>query len=256
MQVTAGERSPAGIAPAFLFVYCGDDAEVLPPASVAGAFRDRRIDVTDTRSEPPALGPWNPGIESQVPEPLQHLCTIFRPENATTPIERARELHDVTGLPLAEFATFRPARLVLHELLVRVTADLSVTEGVRTEDLGINFRRIVARLLATRIEPHAREIDAAANALRQRLAAAIADELAPAEAAQRTGAPAPAQSGNVLSRLFRRRSVREDATTATTAAPTDEQRIATWLERARTTADPVRRAALEALARVARALLV
>ena len=107
---------------------------------------DRRIRVTGAADDSIDFGPWNPGIESQVPEALQHLCTIFRPENACTGIEKARELRDLTGLPLAELATFRPRRLALHELLIRVTADFSVPEGPRTEDLGINFRRIVSRI--------------------------------------------------------------------------------------------------------------
>jgi hypothetical protein len=42
------------------------------------------------------FGPWNPGIESQVPEHLRHLCTIFRPENGFTSVANARELRDLT----------------------------------------------------------------------------------------------------------------------------------------------------------------
>ena len=37
---------------------------------------------------------------------------------------------------------FRPGRLALHEVLIRVTADLSVPDGTKIEDLGINFRKI------------------------------------------------------------------------------------------------------------------
>ena len=36
------------------------------------------------------FGPWNPGIESQVPDHLRHLCTIFRPENSFTSVAKAR----------------------------------------------------------------------------------------------------------------------------------------------------------------------
>ena len=200
------------------------------------------------------FGPWNPGIESQVPESLQHLCTIFRPENASTRIEMARELHDVTGLPLAELATFRPARLALHELLIRITADFSVTEGARTEDLGINFRRIASHILAAHIEPRMREIDAAASALRQRIAASIADAMAPAGAAPGANTAVPQRvSKGFLARLLYPRS---PPIAAAPAAPTDQERVAAWQEGARSTGDPVRRAALEALARVASALLV
>jgi hypothetical protein len=91
-------------------------------------------------------GPWNPGIESQVPKDLRHLATIFRPENVSTSIASATELRGLTGFGLSELAIFHPQRLALHELLVRVTADFAVPDGTRIEDLGLNFREI-ARLL-------------------------------------------------------------------------------------------------------------
>ena len=38
------------------------------------------------------FGPWNPGIESQIPNELRPLATIFRPENVFTSVERADEM--------------------------------------------------------------------------------------------------------------------------------------------------------------------
>jgi hypothetical protein len=84
---------------------------------------------------------------------LLHLATIFRPENVFTGIAAARELRGLTGLPLSELVVFRPQRLALHELLVRVTADFAVPDGSRIEDLGLNFREIARRLLARHLEP-------------------------------------------------------------------------------------------------------
>jgi hypothetical protein len=223
-------------------------------ATFAIGFSEPGNLMTDTSGDTAEFGPWKPGIESQVPESLQHLCTIFRPENASTRIEKARELHDVTGLALATLATFRPARLVLHELLVRVTADISVTEGARTEDLGINFRRIVNQLLAAHIEPRKREIDAAASALRQRIAATVAGALATSGAAQPANPAAKTQPpAGFLARLLGRRSA---STAPAPVAPTDQERIHAWLAHARSSEDAVQRATLEALARVASALLV
>src|SRR5919197_4626031 len=95
----------------------------------------------------PEFGPWNPGIASQIPPPLWHLCTFLRPENVFTSPAPATELCDFTGLPLSEVVAFRPERLALHELLIRVTADFSVPDGTKIEDLGINFRRITRDLL-------------------------------------------------------------------------------------------------------------
>ena len=42
---------------------------------------------------------------------------------------------------------FRPERLAVHELLIRVTADVSVPDGPNYEDLGINFREITETIL-------------------------------------------------------------------------------------------------------------
>src|SRR6188472_2327022 len=104
------------------------------------------------------FGPWNPGIESQIPNELRPLATIFRPENVFTSVERADEMRDLTGLAIAELVAFRPERLALHELLLRVTADVSVPDGQRIEDLGINFREIVAVILTRYVMPRMGEI--------------------------------------------------------------------------------------------------
>jgi hypothetical protein len=99
------------------------------------------------------FGPWNPGIDSQVPKELRHLATIFRPENVFTSVAAAAELRGLTGLSLSELVVFRPRRLALHELLVRVTADFAVPDGTRIADLGLNFREIARQLLARYLEP-------------------------------------------------------------------------------------------------------
>jgi hypothetical protein len=99
------------------------------------------------------FGPWNPGIESQVPRELRHLATIFRAENVFTSIAAAAELRGLTGFNLSELVVFRPQRLALHELLVRVTADFAVPDGTRIADLGLNFREIARLLLSRYLEP-------------------------------------------------------------------------------------------------------
>src|ERR1700730_6725285 len=98
-------------------------------------------------------GPWNPGIESRVPDDIHHLAPLFRPENVFTSVARAEEMRDLTGLEIRELVAFRPRRLALHELLVRVTADLSVPDGSKIEDLGINFREMTGVILALYVEP-------------------------------------------------------------------------------------------------------
>src|SRR5215471_11818154 len=92
-------------------------------------------------------GPWNPGIESALPTVFLPLATVFNPANVFDPVAQLEELHDFCGLPLETLAMFRPERLVLHEVLIRVMADLSVPDGEKYEDLGVNFRHMTARIM-------------------------------------------------------------------------------------------------------------
>ena len=106
-----------------------------------------------------AHGPWNPGLESTIPDELRPLTSLLRPENVFTTMAEARELRGLTGLEYADFVAFRPSRLLLHEVLIRVSADLTVPDGERIEDLGINFREMTRRILA-RLEPRMAEVEA------------------------------------------------------------------------------------------------
>ena len=201
------------------------------------------------------FGPWNPGIVSHIPRDIRHLATIYRPENVFTDVARAEELHDLTGLGCSELVALRPERLALHELLIRVTADFSVPDGSKIEDLGINFRRIVHVLLARYIEPELGAISASYDALRRQLSAVIETELA-------TLFPPPAPSDVAPPRSLRTRlrslfaRDRRQAVVADGGADAESLPIAAWETTARAGGDPLRRAACRALARVASALLV
>jgi hypothetical protein len=124
-----------------------------------------------------APGPWNPGLQSQVPKNWRSLATIFRSENVSTGLAAAEELRSLTGLALSELVVFRPQRLALHELLIRVTADFVVPDGSRIGDLGINFRKIAGRVLTGYLDPRmdaiAREFDAARGRLTDAVDAAL-----------------------------------------------------------------------------------
>src|SRR5438552_2572256 len=201
------------------------------------------------------FGPWNPGIESQVPAQLPHRCTIFRPENSFTSVAKARELRDLSGLDLGELAAFRLRRLALHELLIRVTADFSVPDGPRIEDLGINFRRIVSRVFSNYIEPEMTAITSACDAGRRRLSAIIESELAalvtePAVTAE------PDSGRSVIRRLVR--FAGGPAHTAVAERPPGWERrwISGWEAKAHAAGDELHRAAFSALAKVVTALVV
>ena len=97
-------------------------------------------------------GPWNPGLLSDIPRAYLGLSTILRQEHVSTSLEEVLELRSLTGLEFRELVAWRPRRLMVHELLVRITADLLVPAGDRVEDLGIHFRRMADQLLAGGIE--------------------------------------------------------------------------------------------------------
>src|SRR5271166_303546 len=102
------------------------------------------------------VGPWNPGVTSDLSSQLLALCTIFREENAFTTLTEVKEFAGVTGLELSDLVVFRPERLALHELLVRVTADIEVPdpEHAKVNSLGIEFRRIVESIHTQYVTPH------------------------------------------------------------------------------------------------------
>src|SRR5258707_2823818 len=141
-----------------------------------------------------AHGPWNPGIRSQVPRELKHLSTIFRPENVSTSIAAATDMQGLTGFSASELVAFRPQRLALHELLIRVTADFAVPDGSRIGDLGINFREIASLLLERHLVPEMDAITAAYDRTRRELRNAIDGVLAGGVPERPPSSPPPKRS--------------------------------------------------------------
>ncbi|MDP9065915.1 MAG: hypothetical protein M3O06_08640, partial [Pseudomonadota bacterium] len=196
-------------------------------------------------------GPWNPGITSQVPADILPLASIFRPENVFTSLEAARELHAMTGLSLAEVVRFRPQRLALHEILIRVTADFTVPDGSRIGDLGINFRRIAGRLLTEHVAPRMAELVAVYEQAHRELKVA-------ADAALREVASAPAPPAVIERRrgprLFRRAASSAMAPAAQTLRAGWELPQIALLETMSGTAGSSRAIIAQALVRVMSAL--
>jgi len=199
------------------------------------------------------FGPWNPGLESQVPRRLRHQITLFRPENAFADYDKAQELADLTGLPVIDLVALRPMRLALHELLVRVTADISVPDGTRIEDLGINFREIVRAILARDLVPRQGVIASTYEGARRRLAEIIEQELATFVSAATSPASARADAPRWLAFLSRRRAA---VAAVESDAGAERRQIAAWEQEARAPGDDARRAACAALARVVSALVI
>ena len=131
----------------------------------------------DTVARQQEYGPWNPGLRSPVPSHIRPLSSVLHFDNVVTPLKIADELAAFSGLRAEDIVKLRPHRLVVHEILVRVTADISVPDGTRYEDLGINFRKIVGTILEKYIAPEMGEIVRDYDDLDRRMNARIQDEL-------------------------------------------------------------------------------
>lgn len=96
---------------------------------------------------------WNPGLSANLPLKLGCLETIFQPPNVYTSYEEVQEIAALTGLKPEHLVGFTSWRLVMHELIVRVGANIHIPEAQMEEDFGINFRRITNDILQQHIAP-------------------------------------------------------------------------------------------------------
>jgi len=209
----------------------------------------------ESDSDGSRFGPWNPGISSSVPDALLHLCTIFRSDYVFTSLATASELADLIGLGAAEIVAVRPSRLALHELLIRVTADFSVPDGDKIEDLGINFRRMTRALFERHIEPRMAAITATYDAVRMAAATAIECELARLlpPTGETAGATARAPRPGLFSRFGRARAAAPSSEAAGIQA---ETLVAEWEARSRSSVEAIEATTTRVLARVVSALLI
>jgi hypothetical protein len=198
------------------------------------------------------FGPWNPGVQSEIPDAIRDRSTFLQSENVFTNPGAARELCDFTGLELCDVVAFRPQRLALHEVLIRVTADLSVPDGARIEDLGINFRQITRTILAREIEPRMAEIAAVYDNARRELSAVIEREVATLFEASATTAPPRRRNRRLFAFLARGADAGPHDTGAGRALAVATE----WDAKAHASVDPLHAAAYRALARVLSAVLV
>ncbi|WP_108883076.1 hypothetical protein [Anderseniella sp. Alg231-50] len=209
--------------------------------------------MNDAPSEKP--GPWSPGISSAIPERYLPLATIYRSENVFTSLQQARELADFTGLAPHSLVAFRPERLIVHEVLIRVMAELSVPDGKVYEDLGINFRRMVGIIVSKYVAPERTAIVAAFDGLcdraRQVFDAQIEAALSPASAIAK-----PAGQGGWLSRLIGRTQTGAAASDPAQNRESREDELATrWLAAATASDDPAEAAAYQSLAQTLAAIV-
>ena len=186
---------------------------------------------------------WNPGVGTGVPAAFRALETLFRPECVFGTHAEVAELFELTGLPHEELTAFRPQRLALHELIVRITADIAVDEGEQEEDFGRNFRRIAAKIRDDYILPRMDEIERIHAGLREQ-AGALARRIL----AETLFAPPPAPA--------RRRfpfSLLPGKAPAAPAEPVEAREhrvIAEYKAAGRAAGDPLQRAVYNSLYRI------
>jgi hypothetical protein len=198
-------------------------------------------------------GPWNPGIRSQLPAAFLPLATIFRAQNVFTSRAEAHERSAFTGLEPEDLVAFRPERLVVHELLIRVMADLSVPDGSEYADLGLNFREITATTQRSHIDPHLPDIVRAYDGLRCRAAGLIQSELTSSLFTAAVDRGRELSGGGML-RLFGRTCKPQQPPESIE----DKERrvLAEWQQRAAASEEPLLACTLRTLAYLAAALRV
>jgi hypothetical protein len=198
---------------------------------------------------------WNPEIRSTLPAQYLPLSSMFRPENVFTSIETANELHGFTGLPIQQLICFRPERLVVHELLIRVSADIFVSDGSRYEDLGVNFRAVVARILEHYIEPEIEQIVERFEQLRQDCSALVSAQLE-AELFAPASKPAARNAGFSLARLFRAKPAAAKPASSESLEQRHHRILADWQQQAANADADMTAAVYAALAEIANALII
>jgi len=202
-----------------------------------------------------AYGAWNPGLESELPREYLPLETMFRAENVATSMAKACELRDYCGLPAHELVAFRPERLIVHELLVRITSELHVPDGADYEDLGRNFRRIASTILDRHLTPHRAELTGLLERLRSSALALITQEVE--TCLSRRPQPAIHAGREARSRWpFRFGEPQKRSLPPAESAEQRERRIVSeWFEKAEGSDDRLQAACFDALSRIARAIM-
>jgi len=211
--------------------------------------------MTTEDSDDREAGPWNPDIKSTLPAKYLPLSTMFRPENVFTSIETATELSDFTGLPIQQLICFRPERLVVHELLIRVSADIFVSDGTKYEDLGVNYRKIVGVILQDYIEPNMAQIVARFDQLRVQVDGMIETELATGLFAE-TVRVEPIKSPKGFARFFKARAKKKKAVQSESPEIRQQRFLSGWQQKADSTDDPLDAAVYRMLAKVTNAIIV
>jgi hypothetical protein len=199
-------------------------------------------------------GPWNPGVESTLPSEFLPLSTVFSSANVSSSIQDLQELNGFCGLAAERLSSFRPERLALHEVLIRVMADLSVPDGEKYEDLGVNFRKMTATIMDKYIAPKMLEITRTFEQLKWE-ASDLIDKAQTAALGRDENFKVPRDSSTRRwLRLFLLGPKRTPKTTTDTPIDRELVKIAFWRTKAQSSESPLERACYQALVTTADAI--
>jgi len=146
---------------------------------------------------------WNPGLTSEIPNRLMPSVTLYDPKNADIDYLTAKEAADFCGLKPQEMISFKVSRLLVHEILIRVTADLYVPDGPSYEELGLNLRSMARKILDDYALPRLQEIEQGYFQLRSEIEKTLA-EILDRDVYGQEKIPANTDRVTFFSRLFRK----------------------------------------------------
>jgi hypothetical protein len=206
----------------------------------------------DTNLVSPKYWAWNPGLQSQLPREYLSLSTIFHAENVSTTVAKAYELSDFCGLPPEELVAFSVERLIVHEVLIYVMSGIAVPDGSDYEDLGKNFREIVATILNRFIAPHREDLARSFEQLKQKASDFIDRELINLSA--RPNIPVVVNEPSRWLFAFKKPRPRPSPPLET-ASQRHQRIISVWRQKSHETDDRLDAACLAALHRIATAVI-
>lgn len=183
---------------------------------------------------------WNPGLSSDIPADLLPRVTLYEPENSHVGHKDAKSAADFCGRKPQEMVAFTVPRLVAHEILIRVTADLCVPDGPNYEDLGLNLRGMADRILTGHVQPKMPELERAFAAFRQDVERRL-DEVIEHDIYARSS-PSQAEPRGFLARMLGKKPQAPVETT-----PPEILAIAEWREGMSKAQSPFERACLAGL---------
>jgi hypothetical protein len=197
-------------------------------------------------SNKPVFSAWNPGIEADIPQQYRHLESIYQSDTTNNRYEDISELSRQTGLSPDELIEFPPSRLALHEVMIRVTADIVVREGDTEENLGINFRLIANTMWNDYVDPIMAELEVThAEMVRK-----ITDFTRQSLSAQFLPEPKKSESATFLQKLFGNPKPKKQIVSAIAREERDLNAISTFKNRGLEKKDPLEAAVYRSLYRV------